>query len=761
MAKLVRRNFNWLRLSSSCLLPFVVLQAMWITSEYSLVKAAEKKSGKSSSSDVLKAATNELSADHVSGGSIDEVLNQENVTRGVKTAPLPLVSDLAFIRRLSVDLIGRIPTTAEIEEFESWPEAERRTMLVDQLMSDDRFVDRWTTFYADLLRLRSNAEGGAAAIAYIHRSLADEVPYDELCRQLISKNGKAGAVPEVGFILGDGADPMAMAGVTSQVFLGIRVACAQCHDHPFDVWKREDFYGLAAFFGKTRRVENQFTNTIYTTEAGDTLVLWPPEGVGKPEERKPMEPRFPFAMLPEDHPSVVRLNARRKALAAEKAALLAQQSAEVDTDDVLDDLLADADKKVEQQTRKEGIDESLAEARTEVRKIGRTGGRNTTSEWRTELAEEITSPRNRYFSRCFVNRVWNELIGRGFVNPLDDFNQNNPPSHPQSLDYLADEFVANGYDLKTLVRMIVTSDIYQRGHTDIAEESVRNELEESFLALPHRRMNSEALYDSIVIAGHLFGVKHEAGKNMKTVWTETRVPKQPGGLNSPLLAGGDGKSMKREMAAADSEEPLPGYSLESAVELDFDALLEENPEDLVAADDEGEGVKVEQMRAMSKEEIEAERMRMQAQQNSFSYIERFVRQRIDDNPSFISSFRMASPADSEHFLRVFGQPERIQLGETRDHAPSMRQALMLLNGRLSHEAARVGELEPIFEYLVGPRKNIEKAVELAYVEVLTRKPTSQEVEEGVEIVNTADNSLNGVADLRWVLLNCNEFRFVP
>ena len=199
-------------------------------------------------------------------------------------------------------MIGRIPSREEVDEFLSWPENERREKLIDKRMADDRFVDRWTTFYADLLRLRSNAEGGSAAIAFVHRSLADNVPWDELCRQLISKNGKAGAVPEVGFILSDGADPMAMAGVTAQVFLGVRVACAQCHDHPFDVWKRKDFYELAAFYGKTRRVENRFTRTIYTTEATESLVMWPPEGVGKLEDRKPMTPRFPFEMLPEDHP---------------------------------------------------------------------------------------------------------------------------------------------------------------------------------------------------------------------------------------------------------------------------------------------------------------------------------------------------------------------------------------------------------------------------------------------------------------------------
>lgn len=693
--------------------------------------------------------------------SIDEILNQENSANGVAHAALPVVSDLAFIRRISLDLIGRIPATAEVDEFLAWPENERRALVIDKLMDDERFVGRWTTFYADLLRLRSNAEGGAAAIAYIHQSLSNDVPYDELCRQLISKNGKAGAVPEVGFILGDGADPMAMAGVTSQVFLGIRVACAQCHDHPFDVWKREDFYSLAAYFGKTRRVENQFTRTVYTTEASETLVMWPPEGVGKPEDRKPMKPRFPFEMLPADHPSVVRLNARREAIAAEKAALLAGAESSVTADTALDDLLADADKKAENLTRKNEVDELLEKTRSEVRSSIKPGG-NRSSEWRSELAEAITSPRNRYFSRCFVNRVWSELIGRGFVNPLDDFSQENPPSHPQSLDYLADEFVASGYDFRALVRMIVSSSVYQRSHTETSDETLRSELETAFLALPARRMNSEALYDSIVIAGHLFGVKHESGKNMKTVWTETRVAKSPSGRQSGVLslqslAGG--KSMKPEMAADDNvDEQVAGYNLEDAIELDFNALLAESQE---AAAEEEEGVKVEQMMAMSKEEIEAERMRMQAQQNSFSYIERFVRQTIDDNPSFVSSFRMASPADPEHFLRIFGQPERLQLGEVRDHAPSMRQALMLLNGRLSHEAARVGELEPMYSLLVGPGKSVSKAIELAYIEALTRSPEADELAEATEIVNAADNTLDGMADLRWVLLNANEFRFVP
>ena len=122
------------------------------------------------------------------------------------------------------------------------------------------------------------------------------MPYDEMVRRLIATNGKAGKTPEVGFILGDDADPLAMASITSQVFMGVRIGCAQCHDHPFDVWKRRDFYDMAAFFGKTRRYESQLTRVVYATEAEQTTILWPPEGEAADSERKPIPPKFPFAI---------------------------------------------------------------------------------------------------------------------------------------------------------------------------------------------------------------------------------------------------------------------------------------------------------------------------------------------------------------------------------------------------------------------------------------------------------------------------------
>ena len=687
--------------------------------------------------------------------SLGDRLDAENVTRGVTRASLPVIDDLAYLRRVTIDLLGRIPRQAEIEQYQSWPAATRRQKLVDGLLEHERFSDRWTVFFADILRLRSNAEGGGASIAFVHRAIRDRMPWDEMARRIISASGKAGATPELGFILGDAADPMALAGSTAQVFLGLRVACAQCHDHPFDVWTRKDFYGLAAYFGKTRRVQSQFTNTVYTTEVDQTTVLWPPAGVGEASDRKPMMPRFLFELDKGDRPS--RPIARLKALRDRQARLAAAQVGPADGDAAVESLLNKAAKRAERRSSGRKTDKLgvAAEARRDARKLRISQARYRASEFRTELARLITSPRNRRFATSFVNRVWGELVGRGFVHPVDNFAESNPPSHPKTMNFLADEFIAAGYDLRSVVRMVVLSSTYQRQRAYDVDDPVRRELEAAFLATPMRRMLSETLFDSIVTAGHLFDVKHDAGQNLKVVWARTRIEKPRDGepvrpVTPQPLANAAKPEMKKKPAANPSASP---YDLEKAIEIDFDALLAEAKQEL----------RIDRMQVMSKEEIEAMRMQQQAQQQrpNAEYFDRFVRTTRDDNPRFGSSYRMPSPAAPEHFLRIFGQISRTTLDEKRDHTPSMRQALMILNGRLTNEAARVGSLEPLYPLLVGKKADLDAAIGLAYLEIYTRNPSTGELANARQLIAEAESVTAGMADLRWVMLNSNEFRFIP
>ena len=679
---------------------------------------------------------------------VDQVLERENQQLGVMVESQPLVSDLTYLRRVSIDIVGRIPTSAEIDEYMSWPADERRQQLVDKLIIDDRFADRWTVLFADMLRLRSNVTGGSSLIAYIHNSIDNDLPYDELARRLISTNGKANKTPEVGYILGDNVDPFALASVTSQVFMGIRIGCAQCHDHPFDVWTREDFYGMAAYFGKTRRVESNLTNVIYTTEDKQSRVMWPPDDELEAKNRKPKQPAFPFELISADKTPdfIVRLDKLRSDLARQQTG---------DDGPSVDDLLAQAASKARNQAKGRTPDalNVTREAKSNLRGIDIKGSLYRHSKDRAALAKLVTSPRNPYFAQAFVNRLWKELIGRGFVEPIDDFRQDNPASHPQTLALLAEEFVASNYNFRQLVRAIISSDVYQLSRVpNGTDELTRQSLEQTFRAAPMRRMLSESLYDSIVTAGHLFEYKHLQGANLRVINEQIRVMISPG----TLVEGGDsvvgqltnqGAAMKPKAMAA------TGYDLESAIELDFSALLNQD-------DDE---VEIERMQVMSKEELEAQRMLAEQRmiRSGAKYETRNVRREIDSNPRFNSSLRMASPAPAGHFVRVFGQTSRTDLGTPRQQDPTMRQALMMLNGRLTHEASRVGSLEPMAKLLAGDSPDLEKAIQLAYREILTRAATAEELGEATEIIKVAKTPLDGMADLRWVLLNCNEFRFLP
>lgn len=690
-----------------------------------------------------------------SGGELDRVISRDNeaLTANRPFQPMPVVDDFVFLRRIYVDLIGRIPTDAEVQEFATWPVEGRREQLIDLLLKDERFADRWTIFFADMLRLRSQATGGAALIAYVHHAVQTGMPYDEMSRRLISSNGKAGRVPEVGFILGDDADPLAMASVTSQVFLGVHIGCAQCHDHPFDTWTRRDFYDLAAFYGKTRRYESQLTKVVYATEMEQTTILWPPDGVGPAEERKPIAAKFPFPM---DESSETPEYIQR--LMATRAAKLAAIPKPDDKGPSVDDLLESVSDKVAQATTGQLAAElALADSKRDIRQIDVQKGLYKTSELREQLAVSVTDPRNKYFSRVLVNRVWKTLVGRGFIEPVDDFRDDNKPVMPASLDYLAEEFVASDYDLRTLVRLVVTSDAYQRGHAPSnSDEVTRVELETHLLATPVRRMIAESLYDSVVTAGHLFEPKHSPGKNERTIHEYVRVPKgtKPGEAVQPNnFAPLKGPAM----AAMASGEAMAGggeYAFEEAIELDFTSLLKEQGED--------DEVALDAMQAMSKEEIEAQRMVQQRMmRNSTEYEDQQVTRIVDDNPVYNSSLRMQSPAPEGHFLRVFGQPNRTDLGDLRDDSASMRQALMMLNGRLSHEAARVGDLEPMYALLQGSKANLDEAIRLAYREIMTRNPTAEELADAKAVIAEQATVLDGMADLRWVLINCNEFRFLP
>ena len=669
---------------------------------------------------------------------IGQILDAENAREHPDLPVAGPISDLAFLRKATVDLIGRIPSHPEISEYLKWPSGERRKLLVEKLLDEPRFSERWTVFFADMLRIRSNATGGRELLAHVHRSIAEKKPWDEMAYELIAANGATKKTPAVGFVLNDNAEPLELAAATAQVFLGVRMQCAMCHDHPFDDWKQKEFYELAGFFGKTKRVESRFGRQIYTTEGHEMMVKWPPERE-KPPKRDPVAPKFPFELVSyEKSPHFIkRLEQKRKPAMAE-AATPAGES--------IDDLL-DIDA-IDKATG--GGLSVLAEAKKESRKLEVEKDLYRQSELRAKLAELVTDPRNPYFAKAFVNRVWAELMGRGFVEPLDNFSDYNAVEHPQTMEYLAQEFTASGFDLRALLKLIIMSEPYRRGRLegDIADD-VHELARENHAASAVRRMLSEPLYDSIVLAGHLDEFKWPAGANIRKIQRQIRIPLGPQPQTGEEPATGGGPAM---VAMMKKGEPQPGnYDLEAGIGLDFSEILKQ-------ADREAR--EIEKMKREQDERLKAaEQARMMAEANRpvMRYALKTIEEEVDDNPKFDSTLRMASPAAPAHFLRVFGQPSRDRLGEFRDQSPSMRQALMMINGKATHEASRVGPLEPLFEKLGDPKA----AVKHAYLEILTREPSAEELADALSLIGVAGDAATGLSDLRWALFNCHEFRYLP
>ena len=676
---------------------------------------------------------------------VDEFLSLDNAPKkGLVHGPK--LDDLAFLRKVTVDLIGRIPNSKERSRYLKDSAATRRGLLVERLLEHERFADRWTAFFADMLRIRTGATGGGALLAYVHKGVEEGKPFDVLARELLSAQGRANSIPAVGFILNDNADPMALTAATAQVFLGVRMQCAQCHDHPFDDWEQRQFYEMASFFGKTRRMESRLTRSVYTTESAENRVLWPPERE-KPPSRAPVDARFPFLLEKfEGKPEhVARLEAKRAAERKSKAV-----SEEIVA---IEDLLDGTEATVDVAARKTGPAgfDPAADLKRQNAGLDIKGDLYRASILRAELGKLVTHPRNRYFSQNFVNRLWAELMGRGIYEPIDDYSLYQTISHPKTLDFLRKEFVAVGYDLREALRLIVNSDAYASGRLDAKHPAkVRLDSETAFTSGASRRMIGEALFDSIAAAGNLENFKWPSGANLKTVKRRERVYLDAEGKPEPVVGS---PAATPGAPAMGSGAPGGGYDLEKSIALDFDALLARN--------DVKE--ELEAMRVRSNEELEAMRMAaMQARpvrRGKYKYV--YVEEEVDDNPRYSSSYRMASPAAPDHFLRIFGQPGRDRLGDFRDFTASMRQALMMLNGKLTHEAARVGPYEQVHALLTGQDRDLAAAVRLVYLDLFTREPGKEELREGLAFLSESENPLEGMADLRWAMLNSHEFKFLP
>ena len=346
--------------------------------------------------------------------------------RTLRMNPSELSSDQVFMRRAYLDLLGILPTAQEARAFlnnSASQTPQKRSELIDQLLRRPEFADYWALKWADLLRVEAHSldeKGVQAFHQWIRDGITTNKPLDQFVRELICARGSTYRSPAANYYRPN-RNPVARAKAAAQVFLGTRLQCAECHNHPFDRWTQNDYYDWAALFSRINYKVIQNNREISSDEhewKGEQVVFVSHSGsVKNPRTGTNAQPRF-----------------------------LGASTHSVDGD------------------------EDALEA------LGR---------W-------ITSPNNRLFARVQVNRIWFQLMGRGLVDPPDDFRATNPASHPALLDQLADDFVKHKFDVRWLVRLLMNSHTYQLSS---APNETNEHDEINFSHTLARRLGAEQLLD--------------------------------------------------------------------------------------------------------------------------------------------------------------------------------------------------------------------------------------------------------------------------
>jgi hypothetical protein len=424
--------------------------------------------------------------------------------------PAAVAGDGEFLRRVTLDLTGKIPTVSEARAFLDDARDDKRPRLVDRLLDSPSYVAHATAIEMRLMMPEVASDPQAQAVApafeaWLGEQIAANLGSDRLARAILTAkvatdraaaplrpDGAQNLKPSpLTFYLAKDVKSENLAASTARLFLGLRLECAQCHNHPFASWTRDQFWGYAAFFASLEKRDPDDASPDAIREQADRRDLVIPG----------TERRVPATLLDGSTP---RLRSEAPA--------------------------------------------------------------------RIALADWMTASDNPYFARAAVNRIWAQLFGVGLVDPVDDMGADNPPSHPELLDALAQAFREHGYDRKFLIRAIVLSQAYQltsqssgpaagpsAGAGGDEPRLFARDEPRLFARMKERGLSAEQLYDSLAQA---IGLAPEAsaaargefleafsGNEEKPIEGQTTILQALALMNGRLVAGATDVEKGRMLAA--------------------------------------------------------------------------------------------------------------------------------------------------------------------------------------------------------------------
>ncbi len=327
-----------------------------------------------------------------------------------------IANDSEFARRAFLDLTGAIPSSAEARAFLDDPAPNKRELLIDRLLASPRYAVHMATVF-DVMFMERRPDKHVPApewLKYLQGSIEQNKPYDQLAREILSADGTDPALrPAAKFFLDRDAEPHSSGRDVGRIFFGMDLQCAQCHDHPLvDHYLQSDYYGLYAFVNRTEIFTDAAQKKSFLAEKSDGDASYKSVFTGDAANTRPQLP---------------------------------------------------GEGEIEEPRHRQGEDYVTAPA-ANVRAVPKYSRR-------AKLAELATNGTNRQFNVNIANRLWAQVMGRGLVHPVDLHHPLNTPSHPAVLDLITNEFVAQKYNVKWLLRELVLTRAYQRSIDPAAEMS--------------------------------------------------------------------------------------------------------------------------------------------------------------------------------------------------------------------------------------------------------------------------------------------------
>jgi hypothetical protein len=431
--------------------------------------------------------------------------------------PAGISADEDFLRRVTLDLAGTLPLSRDVTLFGLNPDQAKREQAIDRLLESDEYAAAWARYWRDVIFLRATNMRAALAnkpfVDWMTNNLSENKGWDEIATEILTATGDVRENGETALIFAQEGLPEDVAGEASRIFLGIQMQCANCHDHPWDRWKREEFHELAAFFPRISVRPVREENQIRSYEVVSV--------------NQSFNPQDRFRELKENADRIFRFADRNRDGKLVKTEIARTQLARV-----FDTLLERGDK-----NKDGGL--SLTELKAVEFPMPMQVGRGSTEHFMADLndpssrgqqiepkffltgyspesgladidrreafSKYLTSSRNEWFSRAFVNRMWAEMTGEGFYSPIDDMGPDRTASFPGVLDLLATQFTANGYNIRWLMKTIALTQTYQREirSTEPGTEAV------PFASATATRLRGDQLYSSIIT---VLGSEDSAGR---------------------------------------------------------------------------------------------------------------------------------------------------------------------------------------------------------------------------------------------------------